>query len=118
MASDEAKAGAIGLVNDFRTRGLSMWGAIRREQLADAHGIPYLRDIERALRDFDVQVAIVSPEVERHCALSIRAANAGKHVLQDKPLATRLEEADRGSIEAAVIPVVSQMLAAGFLDLA
>ena len=35
MASDEAKAGAIGLVNDFRTRGLSMWGAIRREQLAD-----------------------------------------------------------------------------------
>jgi len=35
MASDEAKAGAIGLVNDFRSRGLSMWGAIRREQLAD-----------------------------------------------------------------------------------
>src|SRR5262249_61747046 len=35
MASDEAKAIAIGLVNDFRTRGLSMWGAIRREQLAD-----------------------------------------------------------------------------------
>ena len=35
MASDEAKAGAIGLVNDFRTRGLCVWGAIRREQLAD-----------------------------------------------------------------------------------
>src|SRR5258708_19433808 len=35
MASDEAKAGAIGLVNDFRTRGLCTWGAIRREQLAD-----------------------------------------------------------------------------------
>src|SRR5260370_7025699 len=35
MASDEAKAGAIGLVNDFRTRGLCMWGAIRREQLAE-----------------------------------------------------------------------------------
>ena len=35
MASDEAKAGAIELANDFRTRGLSMWGAIRREQLAD-----------------------------------------------------------------------------------
>jgi hypothetical protein len=35
MASDEAKAGAIGLVNDFRTRGLCTWGAIRREQLAE-----------------------------------------------------------------------------------
>ena len=42
-----------------------------------------------ALREFDVQVAIVSPEAERHCDLSIRAARAGKHVVQDKPLATR-----------------------------
>jgi hypothetical protein len=35
MASDEAKAAAIGLVNDFRTRGLCMWGTIRRDALAD-----------------------------------------------------------------------------------
>ena len=35
MASDEAKAGAIGLVNDFRTRGLCVWGAIRRDVVAD-----------------------------------------------------------------------------------
>lgn len=35
MASDEAKAAAIGLVNDFRTRGLCTWGAIRRDALAD-----------------------------------------------------------------------------------
>ncbi len=35
MASDEAKAGAIGLANDFRTRGLCVWGAIRRDVVAD-----------------------------------------------------------------------------------
>ena len=35
MASDEAKAAAIGLVNDFRARGLCMWGTIRRDALAD-----------------------------------------------------------------------------------
>jgi len=35
MADNAAKAAAIGLVNDFRTRGLCAWGAIRRDALAD-----------------------------------------------------------------------------------
>jgi predicted dehydrogenase len=71
------------------------WAHERNQQFADAHRIPYVRDVDRALREFDVQVAIVSPEAERHCSLSIRAASAGKHVVQDKPLATRREDADR-----------------------
>jgi predicted dehydrogenase len=71
------------------------WSHERNQQLADAFGIPYVRNVERALREFDVQVAIVSPEAERHCDLSIRAAVAGKHVIQDKPLATRRGDADR-----------------------
>jgi predicted dehydrogenase len=71
------------------------WTHERNQQFAEANGIPYVRDVERALQDFDVQVAIVSPEVERHCDLSIRAAMAGKHVIQDKPLATRRSDADR-----------------------
>jgi predicted dehydrogenase len=71
------------------------WAHERNQQFADAHRIPYVRDVERALRDFEVQVAIVSPEAERHCELSIRAAAAGKHVVQDKPLATERRDADR-----------------------
>src|SRR6185369_2353288 len=71
------------------------WAHERNQQFADAHGIPYVRNVERALRDFDVQVAIVSPEAERHCDLSVRAALAGKHIVQDKPLTTSRSEADR-----------------------
>lgn len=71
------------------------WGHERNQQLADALRIPYVRDVDRALREFDVQVAVVSPEAERHCELSIRAAQAGKHVVQDKPLSTRRSEAER-----------------------
>ena len=71
------------------------WAHERNQQFADAHGIPYLRDVERAMSEFDIQVAIVSPEAERHCDLSIRAAQAGKHVIQDKPLATTRADADR-----------------------
>ncbi len=71
------------------------WAHERNQQLADAFGIPYVRDVERALREFDVQVAIVSSEAERHVDLSVRAAQAGKHVIQDKPLTTRHSESDR-----------------------
>ncbi len=71
------------------------WIHERNQLFADAQRIPYVRDVERALRDFDIQVAIVSPETERHCDLSIRAALVGKHVIQDKPLSTNLAECDR-----------------------
>jgi predicted dehydrogenase len=74
---------------------LPAWAHERNQQFADACRIPYVRDVERALAEFDVQVAIVSPEAERHCDLSIRAARAGKHVVQDKPLSTRRSEVDR-----------------------
>ena len=71
------------------------WAHTRNQQFADAFKIPYVRDVEGALRDYDVQVAIVSPEASRHCDLSARAALAGKHVVQDKPMGTRREDADR-----------------------
>ena len=71
------------------------WIHERNQKLADAFGVPYVRDIDRALRDYDVQVAVVSPEAERHCDVSARAARAGKHVVQDKPMGTRLADADR-----------------------
>jgi len=71
------------------------WAHERNQQFADAHGIPYVRGVEKALHEFEVQVAIVSPEAERHCDLSIRAAHAGKHIVQDKPLGTRRADCDR-----------------------
>ena len=71
------------------------WAHERNQQLADDFQVPYVRDVERALREFDVHVAIVSSAAERHCELSIRAAQAGRHVIQDKPLTTRRSEADR-----------------------
>src|SRR5262245_54287630 len=75
--------------------GVPTWAHERNQQLADAFRVPYVCDVESALRDHDVQVAIVSPEAERHCELSIRAAREGLHVVQDKPLATRRDDADR-----------------------
>ena len=71
------------------------WVHERNQLYADQHGIPYIRDIEKAIRDYDVQVAVVSSEAERHCDLSVRAADAGLHVVLDKPMSTQLSECDR-----------------------
>lgn len=71
------------------------WMHERNQQFADSQQVPYVRGVERALSEFNVQVAIVSSEAERHCDLSIRAALAGKHVIQDKPMSTCLSECDR-----------------------
>src|SRR5262245_45848017 len=71
------------------------WVHERNQKFADEFGIPYVRDVEKAIAGHGVQVAVVSPEAERHCDLSVRAANAGLHVVQDKPMSNRLAECDR-----------------------
>lgn len=75
--------------------GVPEWMHERNQKFADQNRIPYVRGVELALAEHDVQVAIVSSEAERHCDLSVRAANAGLHVIQDKPMSNRLSECDR-----------------------
>ena len=75
------------------------WVHERNQGMADEFGVPYVRDVEQAIADFDVQVAAISSQAERHCDLVVRAANAGLHVVQDKPMSTRLAECDR-AVEA------------------
>ena len=51
------------------------WVHQRNQLYADQANIPYIRDVERAIREYDVQVAVVSSEAERHCDLAVRAAD-------------------------------------------
>jgi predicted dehydrogenase len=71
------------------------WVHERNQKFAEEMKIPYVRDVERALCDYHVDVAAVSTEAERHCDLSVRAANLGVHIVQDKPMSTKLSECDR-----------------------
>jgi len=71
------------------------WVHERNAKFAQEFGVPYVRDVEQALADYGCQIAVVSSEAERHCDLSVRAARAGLHVVQDKPMSTRLSECDR-----------------------
>ncbi len=71
------------------------WVHQRNQQFADEFKIPYVRDIEKAIHDHKIDVAIVSSEAERHCDLAVRAAQAGVHIVIDKPMSNRLSECDR-----------------------
>ena len=71
------------------------WVHERNQKFADDYNILYVRDVERAIADYNVQVAVVSSEAERHCDLSVRAADAGLHIVQDKPMSNRVSECDR-----------------------
>ena len=62
------------------------WAHQRNQKVADEYGVPYIQDVERAISEYDAQLAIVSSAAERHCDLGIRAANAGLHVVQDLSL--------------------------------
>ena len=71
------------------------WAHERNELFAEEFGIPYLRDVQAAISTQELDAVAVSPEAERHCDLAIRAAEAGLHIVVDKPLSTRLQECDR-----------------------
>jgi predicted dehydrogenase len=71
------------------------WIHERNQRLADEFGVPYVRDPEKAMTDYGAEVAVVSSEAERHGDLTVRAANAGLHVVQDKPLSNLVSECDR-----------------------
>lgn len=71
------------------------WVHERNQKYADQFKVPYEPGVEAALQKHNVEVAVVSPEAERHCDLSIRAAELGCHVVQDKPMSTSLSECDR-----------------------
>ena len=71
------------------------WTHRRNQLFADEFEIPYVRDIEQSIAEFEMEAVAVSPEAERHCDLAVRAAEAGLHVVVDKPLSTSLSECDR-----------------------
>lgn len=66
-----------------------------REIAGKADGCVATTDLESALADPAVSVVSICTPSGTHASLGIQAARAGKHVIIEKPLALRLDEADR-----------------------
>ena len=68
----------------------------RAEALAARYGIPRVfTDYRRMLAEDDIELVTIAAPNHLHCQMTIDAAEAGKHVVCEKPLCMNLEEADR-----------------------
>ncbi|MCD6559094.1 MAG: Gfo/Idh/MocA family oxidoreductase [Palaeococcus sp.] len=61
---------------------------------AKKHKAKFYKDYESLLRDENVDAVYVAIETYRHKEIAIRAAEEGKHILLEKPIALTLEDAD------------------------
>lgn len=85
---------AKALSTDPRARLVAVWDENRDRGTAAAgrHGGPFVPDLTSLLRDPRVQAVAICAENHRHADLTISAADAGKHILCEKPTARSLLE--------------------------
>ena len=69
--------------------------AARLEQAVANHGVQPYADVDALLANDDVQAVIVAAETSLHADLVEKAADAGKAIVLQKPMALTLPEADR-----------------------
>ncbi len=72
----------------------------KAQKFGEEHGVPYVTDIAELLAREDVQVVSICTPSGLHAEQAIAAAEAGKHILCEKPLDITLERID-AMIEAA-----------------
>src|SRR5262245_48869709 len=84
-----------------RVEGLSLGGVVAgdddsaRQAAHDRPGVPVHRSLDALLADPAIDlVDIVSPN-HLHADAAVKAFEAGKHVLLEKPMATTLADAER-----------------------
>jgi myo-inositol 2-dehydrogenase/D-chiro-inositol 1-dehydrogenase/scyllo-inositol 2-dehydrogenase (NAD+) len=77
---------------------------------ADELGIPHVfESIEAALAGVDFDAVCIAAPTFTHAAIAIAAAQAGKHILCEKPMALTLDEADAMIAAAQQAGVILQM---------
>ncbi|MGB3307846.1 MAG: Gfo/Idh/MocA family oxidoreductase [Thermomicrobiales bacterium] len=67
--------------------------AERGQAAAERYGAPWVADYREAVQRDDVDAVIICSENVRHREMTIAAAEAGKDVLCEKPIATTVEDA-------------------------
>lgn len=67
----------------------------RLRSAGETYGVKNLySDVERLLQKEEVDAVVIASENSKHHALALAAAEAGKHMIVEKPIATTLRDAD------------------------
>lgn len=89
-----------GDVPDASLVAVSRRDAVQGTAFAEKHGVRYYADARALLADGDVDAVVVTTPPNLHATVAVAAAEAGKHVLCEKPLARTTAEC-RDMIAAA-----------------
>ncbi|MBW4080771.1 Gfo/Idh/MocA family protein [Paenibacillus sp. S150] len=75
--------------------GIADSAAERTAALAERHAIPWYSDYRELLADASIDAVIICSENVHHAELTLASAEAGKHILCEKPLGLSVEEMKR-----------------------
>ena len=86
----------INIANNNELHALMVRDLERAEKLAKEHGVPFYYDsVDGILSDTEVDAAYIATPVYLHCDHVVQAAERGKHVLCEKPMAMNVDECKR-----------------------
>lgn len=77
------------------TTPVAITGGSRAPQVAQDYGLDVEADVESLVSRPDIDAIVITTPHWLHCPTALAAAEAGKHVLVEKPMATSLEDCDR-----------------------
>ncbi|MBA2276969.1 MAG: Gfo/Idh/MocA family oxidoreductase, partial [Chloroflexia bacterium] len=89
----EGYVGCLTAMPDVRLGAIADEDETRGRAAAARYGAAYDRDAQTLLARDDIQAVVICSENARHKELTVAAAEAGKHVLCEKPLATTRADA-------------------------
>src|SRR3990170_4609280 len=81
----------------------------RAKEAGQRYGVPHFLDYHDVLRRDDVDAVIITSENTKHAQMAIDAAEAGKDIICEKPMATTLADADRMMSAAQKAGITFQM---------
>jgi UDP-N-acetylglucosamine 3-dehydrogenase len=90
----QTAAGMAQACNARVARVMDTREALARD-LGESHRAPWSTSLEDVLQDPAVQAVYIAVPHYLHADIAVRAAQAGKHILCEKPIATTLRDADR-----------------------
>ncbi|MDD4297723.1 MAG: Gfo/Idh/MocA family oxidoreductase [Ruminiclostridium sp.] len=87
-------AGAIAEIPGASLKGVTDVNKESREAFASKWNAKAYESVEDMLKDEDIDVVSICTPSGLHAPLAIQVANAGKHIITEKPMAINLKEAD------------------------
>src|SRR5437588_7423142 len=89
-------AEAIGRVKGAEVVAMASQTEAHVREFASKHGIAnHFTDYRNMLEMPDIDAVVIGVPNDLHCEITEAVAQAGKHVICEKPLCTTLDEADR-----------------------